>query len=383
MDARIRQQADIIVTHSTDVRAGDRVIVSVPPDAEDLAVALFERLGDIGAAPVMVSGGDTPLGTDRAVRGYLTGIETDTVPSPDHLEALYASADVIIRARGHANVTERSDVSPDANTALTKATEAARAEMLDSRWCLTQFPTAANAQLAGMSTEAYENFVWDAINKDWSAVREHQAQLVDILDEVAEIRIRSGETTDLRLGIEGNETINDYGEHNLPGGEVFTAPIPDSVEGQVQFDLPLFHQGREVEGVTLEFDDGRVVSHAAEKNEETLSSVLETDDGARRVGELGIGLNRAIDRFTYNMLFDEKMGDTVHLALGKAYDDSVGQENMGNESAVHVDMIVDMSRDSTIEADGEVIQRNGTFVFEDGFDEAEATDSLTSRGRYR
>jgi len=370
MDARIRQQADIIVTHSTDVQPGDRVVVSVPPAAEDLAVALFERLGDLGAVPVMTYAGDTPLGSDRAARGYLTAVEEDSVPAPGHLEALYEQADVIIRARGHENVTERSDVEPATNTALTRATELALSEMLDSRWCLTQFPTAANAQLAGMSTAAYENFVWDAINKDWSSVREHQAQLVEILDGASEVRIRSGEETDLRLGIEGNLAINDYGEHNLPGGEVFTAPVPDSVEGRVHFDLPLFHQGREVEGVTLEFEDGEVIEHSAEQNEAVLTSVLETDEGARRLGELGIGMNRAIDRFTYNMLFDEKMGDTVHLALGKAYDESVGEENEVNESAVHVDMIADLSEDSSMTVDGELIQRNGTFVFEDGFESA-------------
>ena len=368
MDSRIRQHADIVVTHSTDVEPGDTVVVSVPPEAEDFAVALYERLGDIGAAPIMTYAGDTPIGIDRAARGYLNAVEDDTLPEPTHVEALFAEADVIIRARGHSNVAERSDVAPETNTALTRATEGARSEMLDSRWCLTQYPTRANAQLAGMSTEAYENFVWDAINKDWEAVRDHQAQLVDILEDAGEIAIRSGEETDVRMRLDGNVPLNDYGENNLPGGEVFTAPIPDSVEGRVHFDLPLYHQSREVEGATLEFEDGVVVEHSAAKNEETLTSVLETDDGARRLGELGIGMNRSIDRFTYNMLFDEKMGDTVHMALGKAYDDTVGEENEVNESAVHVDMIVDMSEDSTIEVDGEVVQRDGTFVFEDDFE---------------
>jgi aminopeptidase len=237
--------------------------------------------------------------------------------------------------------------------------------MLDSRWVLTQFPTPADAQLAGMSTAGYENFVWDAINKDWAAQRDHQAQLVDILEDGNEVAIRSGETTDLRLRLDGNPARNDSGEHNLPGGEVFTAPIPDSVEGTVHFDLPVYHKGREMTDVVLEFEHGDVVAYRAGSNEETLAGVLETDDGARRIGELGIGMNRDIDRFTYNMLFDEKMGDTVHLALGNAYEDTVASENEVNQSAVHLDMIVDMSEDSVIEVDGEVVQRDGTFVFED------------------
>jgi aminopeptidase len=364
MDARIRQHADILVSHSTRVEAGDQVVVSVPAAAEDLAVALFERLGDLGAAPVMTYGGGTAIGTDRAARGYLGAVDEDDIPDSTHLQALYAESDVIIRARAHANATERSDVSPGANAALTRATDEPRREMLDTRWVLTQFPTPADAQLAGMSTAGYENYVWDAINKDWTAQREHQSQLVDILEAGDEVAIRSGERTDLRLRLDGNPAQNDAGEHNLPGGEVFTAPIPDSVEGTVHFDLPVYHNGREITDVVLEFEDGVVVESRAETNEETLHGVLDTDDGARRIGELGIGMNRDIDRFTYNMLFDEKMGDTVHLALGNAYEDTVASGNERNRSAVHVDMIVDMSESSVIEVDGEVIQRDGTFVFE-------------------
>ena len=190
-------------------------------------------------------------------------------------------------------------------------------------------------------------------------------QLVDILEGADEVRIRSGETTDVTMSIAGNPPLNDYGENNLPGGEVFTAPIPDSVEGEVLFDMPLYHQGREVTDVYLRFEDGDVVDHAAAKNEALLTEVLDTDEGASRLGELGIGMNRDVDRFTYNMLFDEKMGDTVHMAVGRAYEDTVGEDNERNESAVHVDMIVDMSEDSEIVVDGEQIQTDGTFVFEE------------------
>ncbi len=195
--------------------------------------------------------------------------------------------------------------------------------------------------------------------------------MVEIMDPADEVRIVSGDTTDVTMSVAGNPTLNDYGEHNMPGGEVFTAPVPDSVEGEVLFDKPLYHQGREVTDVYLAFEGGEVVDHAAEKNEDVLTEVLNTDDGARRLGELGIGMNRDIDRFTYNMLFDEKMGDTVHMAVGRAYDDTVGEGNEQNQSAVHVDMIVDMSEDSYIEVDGDVVQRDGTFRFEDGFEESE------------
>ncbi|MDX1745111.1 MAG: aminopeptidase, partial [Halobacteriales archaeon] len=219
------------------------------------------------------------------------------------------------------------------------------------------------------STEAYENFVWEAINKDWDEQREFQENLVEILEDGSEVRIVSGEGTDVTMSISGMIPLNDYGEHNLPGGEVFTAPVRDSVAGDVHFDMPLYHSGREVQDVRLTFEDGEVVGHSAGKNEDLLTELLDTDEGASRLGELGIGMNRDIDRFTYNMLFDEKMGDTVHMALGMAYEDCVPDGQVRNDSAIHVDMIVDMAEDSHITVDGEVIQRDGTFVFEDGFSE--------------
>jgi aminopeptidase len=361
MDPRIREHAQIVVEHSTDIQAGDEVVVVAPPAAEDLVVALYEAIGDAGATPMGM------LSSDRAERAFLRA--SDSFETPDHHLAVAEEMDAYIAIRANANVTETSDVAPETNSERSKAMRPVLNERLSKRWCLTQFPAPANAQLAEMSTEGYENFVWDAVNKDWDAVREHQAQMVSILDPADEVRIVSGDTTDLTLSVAGNPTQNDYGEHNLPGGEVFTAPVPDTVEGEVLFDKPLYHQGREVTGARLVFEDGAVVSHTAEKNEAVLSQVLDTDDGARRLGELGIGMNRDIDQFTYNMLFDEKMGDTVHMALGRAYEDTVGDGNEQNESAVHVDMICDMSEDSRIEVDGEVVQRDGTFRFEAGFEE--------------
>jgi aminopeptidase len=296
MDPRIREHAEIIVDHSVDLQEGDDVIVKAPPMAEDLVVALYELIGDHGANPI------TQLASSRANRAYHRArAEFDT---PGHLMAVMEETDVYISIRGDQNVTETSDVDPATAAAWSKAIQPVLDERLSKRWCGTQYPAPANAQLAEMSTEAYENFVWDAINKDWDAQREHQQQMVEILDPAEEVRIVSGEETDLRMSVAGNHTINDYGEKNLPGGEVFTAPEPDSVEGEVLFDKPLYRQGREVEGVYLQFEEGDVVEHSATKNEAVLTEILETDDGARRLGELGIGMNRDIDQFTYNRLSD-------------------------------------------------------------------------------
>ncbi|WP_132056655.1 aminopeptidase [Halorussus amylolyticus] len=363
MDSRIREHAEILVDHSAEIEAGDNVVVSASSAAEPLTLALCEVIGERGAFPFHVS-----YRTDRTRAAFLRGIESDALDLPDHELALVEASDVWIHVRADHNVADIAGVSGETMSAFRKAHAPVREEILDTTWVLTQFPAPANAQNAEMSTEEYEDFVWSAIGKDWQAQYEHQQQMVEILDAGEEVHIRSGDTTDLTMSIEGMTTINDRGKNNLPGGEVFTAPVADSVEGEVLFDKPLVHQGHEVEDAYLRFEGGEVVEHAAAKNEDVLTDVLNTDDGARRLGELGIGMNRDIDRFTYNMLFDEKMGDTVHLAVGRAYDECLPEGESGNDSAVHVDMIVDMAEDSVIEVDGEVVQRNGTFRFEDGFE---------------
>ena len=363
MDPRVRNHADIIVDHSVAVQPDDEVLIRGHPVAEELVVAIAERCGERGAnISVRTS-------SDRIGRAYRRAIDAADISQSAISLAAMQAADVVIGIRADGNTFEMSDVSPKKTSAVAAANKEIQDLMLEKRWVGTQYPAPANAQDAEMSTDAYETFVWEAINKDWDAVKTFQHQLVEILDPAAEVRIVSGDTTDITLSIDGNPTVNDYGERNLPGGEVFTAPVPDSVDGEVLFDKPLMAQGREVQDVFLRFENGEVVDYAAEKNEDVLAAVLDTDDGARRLGELGIGMNRDIDQFTYNMLFDEKMGDTVHMALGRAYDDTVGEDNDINDSAIHMDMIVDMSDDSFISVDGEIVQRNGTFVFEDGYND--------------
>ncbi len=362
MDPRIREHARILAD-AVDLAAEDNLVIKSEPVAEDLVVALYEVAGDRGAHPIHI----TTNRSGRAIRAYLraAGQSDMEFETPPHEGDLVEAADCHVVIRAHDNVTEMVDVDDEVNADYESAHAPILNERLTDRWTLTQHPTPADAQLAELSTEAYQNFVYDAINKDWDAQREFQEHMVELLDPAEEVRIVSGDTTDVTMSVAGNHAINDTNKHNLPGGEVFTAPVPDSVEGEVLFDKPVYRRGKEVTGARLVFEDGEVVDYSAEKNESFLGSILDTDPGARRLGELGIGMNRDIDRFTYNMLFDEKMGDTVHMAVGRAYEANVGEGNEQNQSAQHVDMIVDMSEDSRIEVDGEVVQRNGTFRFED------------------
>lgn len=362
MDPRIREHAEVIVDHCTNVEQGDNVSIKAPPVAEDLVVALYELLGERGANP------STLMSSSRAMQAFVRASDVDDFDLPAHSMAAVEEADVSIAIDGSHNTNETNDIDPESITAYGAAMKPLTDERLTKRWVGTQYPAPGNAQRAEMSTEAYEEFVWNAVNKDWEAQREHQEQMVELLDPATEVHIVSGDTTDVSMSVEGMRAENECAEENLPGGEVYTAPVPDSVEGEVLFDKPLMAHGREIEDVYLRFKNGKVTEHHAAKNEDVLAAVLDTDEGAQRLGELGIGMNRDIDRFTYNMLFDEKMGDTVHMAVGMAIEEVVPEDRPFNDSAMHMDMIVDMSENSHIEIDGKTVQRDGTFIFEDGFE---------------
>ena len=399
MDPRVREHAGTLVDWSAMIGAGDEVVVSVGEGCHDLAVAVAAALGERGAPPAFV------YASDEVDRAYLLAAADRVDPAaegadgdsaapafeePSHLLALYESADAVLALRGGRNTAEGSDVPGDVGAAYSRANQAVREARMATDWVSTIHPTRALAQQAGMSYDAYRDFAYGAILRDWESLAEEMARLKEILDEGQEVRIVAGgadeetatgrststdhaATTDLRMSIEDRTAVNSaasvaYGSHNLPSGEVFTAPVVDSVEGEVRFDLPVTHDGRELRDVRLRFSDGEVVDFSAAAGEDAIAEVLDTDDGANRLGELGVGMNRGIDRVTGNLLFDEKMAGTVHLALGRAYADCLPEGEVGNESAVHVDMLVDMRGESRFEVDGEVIQRDGVFRWEDGFE---------------
>jgi aminopeptidase len=232
------------------------------------------------------------------------------------------------------------------------------------RWVYTLYPTNAYAADAEMSLRDFWDFYFRACLADdsdplraWKRASDETHRLADWIQGREEVRI-TAPGTDLRLGIAGRTFIPCDGEHNMPDGEFFTGPIEDSVEGEVSFHLPSVIGGREVAGVKLRFEAGKVVDATAERGEEFLINMLDTDEGARRLGELGIGTNYGIDRGTRDVLLDEKIGGTVHLAVGASYPESGGR----NESAVHTDMVCDLRQGGRLEVDGEVLQENGRFV---------------------
>ncbi|GAB3039685.1 aminopeptidase [Natronobiforma cellulositropha] len=361
MDPRVYEHAEILVDWSARVERGDDVVLSVGPDAHDLAVAVAEKLGERGATLLAT------YDSSELTRAYLRAHDGEFAADPDYERALYERADVVLRLGGGRNTSAMADVPGETRSAYRRARTGVREARFATRWVSTAHPTRALAQQAGMAYEEYRDFAYDAICRDWEALADEMAHLKTRLDEGSEVRLLAGET-DLTMSIEGRTAVNSaasvaYDSHNLPSGEVFTAPA--ATEGVVVFDIPMTIQGRPVRDVRLEFDGGDVVDHAAEAGEDVIAEILETDAGARRLGELGVGMNRGIDRYTNNILFDEKMAETVHLALGRAYDACLPDGETGNESAVHVDLLLDTGADSRFEIDGEVVAEDGTFVFEE------------------
>jgi len=365
MDQRIHEHAEVLVDWSARIE-GDDVVVRVGEGAHDLGVAVAGALGERGAN--LLACYDSEELTRAYLRAHDGGFEAD----PDFEVAMYERADSVLSLRGTRNTSATADVSDRRQQAYAQARTGIREARLDTDWVSTVHPTRALAQQAGMSLEGYRAFVYDATLRDWESLAAEMAQLKDILDGASEVRLRKPDGTDLTLFVDGRRAVNSaasvaYDSHNLPSGEVFTAP--DDTAGQVHFDVPMTIRGQRVRDVNLTFKDGVVVDWEAAEGEDVLGSVIETDGGSRRLGELGIGMNRGIDRTTDQILFDEKMAGTVHLALGRAYEACLPEGETGTESAVHVDLITDVQTEgTTLSVDGEVIQRDGVFRWEDGFE---------------
>jgi aminopeptidase len=279
----------------------------------------------------------------------------DGFPPQDLAEA--EGADAYLSIDAPQNTRALADVDPAIIARASRARAPLREVRLSKRWCTTTWPTPALAQQAGMSDDVYGAFVNRALFLDhpdpvqaWRELNDRQALLVDRLSQAREIRIEA-EGTDLRLRVADRIWINSNGRRNMPSGEVFTGPLEESATGTIRFTIPSSPRGVLVEGVTLTFDQGRVVSATADRGQDYLDAALATDEGARFLGEIGIGTNTGIDRPTGSILLDEKMAGTVHLALGRSYPETGGT----NVSALHWDLICDLREGGRLTADGEPI----------------------------
>ena len=292
---------------------------------------------------------------------------------PTFYNLVYENFESRIRIHSLNNTKSLSSVDKTRLARRGKATQSVlenqfeRGMTREFHWMTTLFPTQAYAQDAEMSLEEFEDFAYRACYVDdpasdpiayWRSIKEEQSRIVEALNGHDRVEVR-GPNCDIKLSIKGRKFINACGDNNMPDGEVFTGPVEDSVVGHVRFSYPSVLGGNEVEGVELVFKEGKVVEAHADKNQQFLDSMLETDEGARYLGEFAVGLNYGVDRITKNILFDEKIGGSIHMALGAGYPET----GSVNKSAIHWDMITDMQAGGEILIDGELFYKDGRFVF--------------------
>ena len=364
-DPRVDSLARILVRYSTGVTEGETCLIEGPTAGEALIAAVYEEVLKAGGHPVVSMSVE---GQAATYFKHASDAQLEWV-SPVAEWAADAS-DCRIGIGADTNTRELSGVPPERQSMRRKATRHLMEKTLrrdaegTHRWVYTLFPTNGYASDAEMSLAEFEDFYYGACLADdsdpleaWQRASEECKRLADWAEGHQEVRVIAP-GTDIRLGIAGRTFVAADGKRNMPDGEFFTAPVEDSVEGEVSFHLPAMVGGREVSGVRLRFESGKVVDAGAERGEEYLISLLDTDDGSRRLGELGIGTNYGIDRGTRDVLLDEKIGGTVHMAVGASYPECGGE----NESAVHTDLVCDLRHGGRIEVDGETFQENGRFL---------------------
>ena len=364
-DSRHQRLADVLVRYSAGVRESDLVTLEASTLAAPLARELYRSILAAGAHPlprISIEGTTENLlkhGNDAQL-SWVNPARADDIET----------VDVRMVVEAEANTKRYSGIDPGRFAVYERGTQRLRNRYLERaasgelRWVLTQFPTNAAAQDASMSLTQYEDFVYGAGFLDdpdpaerWREFGERIDRLADSLAGRRRLRIVA-EGTDLELDVGGRSWIRSKGQENFPDGEIFTAPLEDSVHGEIHFTYPAVFRARQVDDVRLRFERGEVVDFSAATNEDFLAQMIGLDDGARRVGEFAFGLNDAVPLFTKNILYDEKIGGTVHLALGTAYPETGGT----NRSGLHWDMICDLRTGSEVFADGELIYRDGRFL---------------------
>ena len=371
-DPRVAKFAKVLVEHSARIVPGDRVLIEATTAAEPLVRELFIQIMEKGGHPHPMVGfpGMMPFSQDEFYLTYAKEAQLDFVPT--FYKIAYDQFESRIRIHSATNTRGTTKIDPNKvkrrGRALSTITEAQmrRGGEGKFKWVTTLYPTDGYAQDADMSLKEYEDFVFGAVhaNEDdpiayWNSTAAGQQKAIDWLKGKSQVVMR-GPNVDLTLSIKGRTFMNSTGVFNMPDGEIFTGPVEDSVNGWVKFTYPAIYGGVAVEGAELTFNRGRVDRAIAEKNQDYLIKMLESDDGSRYLGEYAIGTNYDINKFTGNILFDEKIGGTFHMALGAGYPETGSH----NKSSIHWDMICDLRTDSEILVDGELFYKNGKFVFD-------------------
>jgi aminopeptidase len=365
-DARVEKLAQILVDHSAQIKADDRVAIEATTAAEPLVRALYATILDRGGQPHLLL--DLP---DQDELLFKHGNDSQLDFPQTFRKLAYEQFESRIRIHSATNPRALSNVDPTRQKRRQKTlapileTQMRRGADRSFKWVTTLFPTEGLAAEAGMSLQDFENFVYHACHADeadpvavWKKTEVNQQKIIDRLEGHNLVSLQ-GPNVDLSLSIKGRKFLNGAGLNNMPDGEIYTGPVEDSLNGWVRFSYPAIYSGVMVEGVELTFSNGKVTQAQATENQAFLKEMIESDPGARYVGEFAIGTNYEIDRFSRNILFDEKLGGSFHMALGAGYPETGSK----NKSIIHWDMICGMKQESEIAVDGEVVYRNGQFIF--------------------
>ena len=371
-DLRVTKFANVLVQHSARVVPGDRILLEGTTAAEPLLRELYVQILEKGGHPHLMVAlpGTMPFSQDEMYLTYAKDTQLDFVPT--FYKMAYEQFEGRIRIHSATNTKGTSNIDPAKIQRRSKATSVIteaqfrRGGAGEFKWVTTLYPTEAYAQDANMSLKEYEDFVFGAVHTNeedpiafWKSVEQKQQSAVDFMKGKNQVVLR-GPNVDLTLSVKGRTFMNSFGTFNMPDGEIYTGPVEDSVNGWVKFTYPANYGGTSVEGAELTFSNGRVGTAKADKNQDFLLKTLESDGGSRHLGEFAIGTNFDIQQFTGNILFDEKIGGSFHMALGAGYPETGSK----NKSAIHWGMICDMRTDSEILVDGELFYKNGQFVFE-------------------
>jgi aminopeptidase len=366
IDPRVARLGELVVNYSLGLERGKVLRIDAPPVAEPLAVEIYRAALAAGAHPYV----DFQL--ERLPELLLAEADDEQLDYVSPIaKAELELVDAIVTVWSETNTRALTHADPARHQRLLAASQELakrrwqRMSSGELGWLGVLFPTEAHAQDAQMSLPEYERFVFRACHVEepgdpvghWQQVRDELGARAEVLTDARELRI-VGPGTDLKLGVEGRRWEAADGRYNLPDGEVYTSPLETVTEGEICFAFPALFHGREVSDIRLRFEGGAVVEAEASRGREYLDALLAMDDGASRLGEVAFGLNYEIDRFTQNTLFDEKIGGTMHVALGSSFEDLGGR----NESGLHWDLVCDLREDGEVHVDGELVWRAGRFL---------------------
>lgn len=354
-DLRTQKLAKLLVRYSVNAKPHESILISGSTEDKDILSAIYKEVILAGAHPVLrINLPDiSPFYFNHAKEHQLKKF-------PDHYDYLVKNTQKSISINTVSNTRELSGIDSKKITQRAKVTKPIKDYLSEkNNWCLAAFPCTALAQEAEMSLNEYERLVFNAtIGVNWIKLRKQMQKIKSKFKKNSLVHL-IGENIDLRMRVQGDKAVICDGKLNMPGGEIFMAPLRESLNGKIKFDFPAIRSGKEVTDIELEFKDGKVIKASASKNEDFLKAMLATDEGSSYVGELGIGCNPNVTRFTKDLLFDEKIGGTIHMALGSSYPENTSEKTK-NDSAIHWDIVKSM-KNAKIIVDNKIIQENGVW----------------------